>query len=254
MKSTMKSTNSSLLSVVAVLLATSVLAGAAPARALAADALKVKTCRDTVRSDLTGFTNGKFGVFVEENFAVTGSILLNDMKLSQVVTKKTRVRLVQAYSYEPAVDAQGTVVPVNFSLSECASLSSGFADLYHTVPFLGKVEAIRDCSLHFSQKGRDVAIEFRLAGHHLAYSAANADGSGLEEGAVGQFAIASCLLDKLTTPQSVLGQAVFTLEVRPGGGAKHVFSKRIHLVTKLEKAEDDTWTTCKIVGLPWSEK
>jgi hypothetical protein len=78
----------------------------------------------------------------------------------------------------------------------------------------------------------------------------DAGGSIVEQQHFGQYAIATMLCGE--QGQSVLGQAVFTLEVRPGGRAAHAFKKRIHLATDLLKT--DSSALCKIVGVPWSER
>jgi hypothetical protein len=248
----MKSASSSLLSFVAVLLAASVFAGAAPVQARAADSLKVKTYKDTATRTTTALPQGGLDVQIRETFKLKGYLILQNMTLSQVVRKTTRVRLVQVYSYEPPLDAGGTLVPVEFSLGKCHIVRDQrvYASLSETVDFRGSQETIRDCALTFEQVGRRVVISFVLAGQHLAYAESDAGGSIVQEAHFGRYAIATMLCGE--PPQSVLGQAAFTLEVRPGSRATRAVKQRIHLATDLMKT--DSSALCKIVGVPWSEK
>jgi len=146
-------------------------------------------------------------------------------------------------------------VPVDFSLEEC-KCSEGtrrgdiVARLKETVFFRGSEQRIRNYVLIFHEEGKNVRISFGLAGRHLSYAVSDAGGSIVQQEHFGRYAIATMLCGE--PPQSVLGQAVFTLEVRPGGRAKHAVKKRIHLATDLLKNESSA--LCKIVGVPWTEK
>jgi hypothetical protein len=249
----MKSTSSSLLSFVAVLLAAGVLAGAAPGHARAADSLKVKAYKDTATRITRDFPEGGMDVQIRETYKVTGSMILRNVKLKQAVSDATRVRLVQVYSYEPHLDADGTLAPVDFSLEECGLKEAHgvyTAALQDSVLFRGAREDILRCRLDFSKADDDVAIGFVLSGQHLAYAVSDAGGSIVQEAHFGRYAIATMLCGE--AGQSALGQAMFTLEVRPAGRVKHAAKKRIHLATELSKT--DSSAVCKIVGVPWSEK
>jgi hypothetical protein len=151
------------------------------------------------------------------------------------------------------LDVHGTLAPAGFSLEECRLEEANgvyTAALQDRVLFRGAWEDIQRCRLDFSQADEDVAIRFVLSGQHLSYAVSDAGGSIVQQEHFGRYAIATMLCGE--AGQSALGQAVLTLEVRPGGRLKHAAKKRIHLATQLLKT--DSSAVCKIVGVPWSEK